>query len=154
MKRSTGSILCLLSLVLLPGCSSLLDVQSPDYNILRVVPRVALAFPLDRSTIDLEFLVEVDNPNSFALNMERIEFDLFIDDRKVFDGLSNRDIRVPANGIGEVTLETRIGYQEIREIFREIADVVRGGDADYRIEGKAWYRTRLGTVGLPFTVRD
>lgn len=153
MRRNIVLVLCLSAMLIASGCRSLLNIQEPDYEILRVVPRVSLAFPLERSTIDLEFLVEIDNPNTFALNLDRIDFDVFIDGREVIQGVSNREIRVPAQGVGEVVLSTRLTYDSIREIFREVAEVVRGGDADYQLKGKAWYRTRLGNVSLPFEIR-
>lgn len=152
MKRRHLIILCLASLLSVTGCRSLLNVENPDYSILRVVPRVALAFPFERSSIDLEFLIEVDNPNDFALNLDRVDFDLFIDRQKVIQGISNRQIRVPANGVGEVSISTRLDYASLRGVFREVMEVVRGGDPNYELRGKAHYKTPLGSVALPFQI--
>lgn len=162
MKRTltVGSLLAMLSIVagaalFLTNCSSLqkaLNIANPRYSIRDIRPRVDIALPLSASSIDIDFNVEVDNPNSVGLRLDQIDFNLFINDSPVFDTVSQQDLRIPANGRGNVALRTRIGYQNVRSLWNELVDVIRGQRARYEIRGNAYYQTPLGRLKFPVTV--
>ncbi|HEX2122824.1 MAG TPA: LEA type 2 family protein, partial [Thermoanaerobaculia bacterium] len=152
MKRNLtlGSLLAGLCIaagiasLLLSGCAavmSALDIQNPRYTIRDIRPRVDVAIPLSSSSIDIDFALEVDNPNSVGLRLDQIDFNLFINDSRVLDSISQQNINIPANGRGDVHLRTRIGYQNIRSLWGEIVDVVRGNRARYELRGNAYYNT-------------
>ena len=94
----------------------------------------------------------MDNPNPVGIRLDEIDFNLFINDTRVLDSVSRHDIRIPANGTGDVALRTRIGYSNIRSIWSEIVDVVRGRRARYEIRGNAYYDTPVGRLKFPVTV--
>lgn len=163
MKRNLtlGSALALVSiaagaaLLFLSGCAavqSALDIENPRYAIRDVRPRVDIAIPLSASSIDLDFALEVDNPNRVGLRLDQIDFNLFINDTRVLDSISQQDIRIPANGIGDVRLRTRIGYQNIRSIWGEVVNMIQGNRARYEIRGNAYYDTPVGRLKFPLTV--
>ena len=144
-----------LAFFLLSGCAAVgnaLNIQNPRYTIRDIRPRVAIAIPLSASSIDIDFNLEVDNPNTVGLRLDHIDFDLFINDARVLDSVSQQDIRIPARGIGDVHLRTRIGYQSIRTLWDEIVDVVRGQRARYELRGNAYYDTPAGRLRFPVTV--
>ena len=140
---------------LLSGCSAVqqaLNIENPRYAIRDIRPRVDIAIPLSASSIDIDFNLEVDNPNSVGLRLDQLDFDLFINDTRVLDSTSRQEVRVPANGIGNVQLQTRIGYQNVRSLWNEIVDIVRGQRARYELRGNAYYDTPLGRLKFPVTV--
>lgn len=136
------------------GCNTLRDLQieNPDYRLRDVQPRVSLALPLSASTIDFDMLVEVENPNRVGLNLDRVDFDLFVNNQRVVDSSTRDRVRIPANGIGQIRLRANVGYEDLRGIFREIADMVQGERANYEIRGRAYYDTPIGEMNFPFTV--
>lgn len=162
MRRNLtlGSILTIVSIatgaaLLLSGCAavqSALDIQNPSYAIRDVQPRIDIAIPLSASTIDLDFALEVDNPNRVGLRLDQLDFDLLINGTQVLDSVSRQDIRIPANGVGNVRLQTRIGYDNVRSLWGEIVDVIRGERARYEIRGNAYYDTPVGRLKFPLTV--
>lgn len=163
MKRSLtlGSLLACLSIaagaavLFLSGCSavkSILDIENPRYTIRGIRPRVDIAIPLSASSIDIDFDLEVDNPNKVGLRLDQIDFNLFINDSRILDSISDQNIDIPANGRGDVRLRTRIGYQNIRSLWNEIVDMVQGERARYEIRGNAYYNTPLGRLKFPVTV--
>lgn len=163
MKRplAIGSLLACISiaagfaLLFLSGCAavkSALDIENPRYSIREIRPRVDIAIPLSASSIDIDFAIEVDNPNRVGLRLDQIDFDLFINDSRILDSISEQNINIPANGRGDVRLRTRIGYQNIRSLWTEMVDVVRGQRARYEIRGNAWYNTPVGRLKFPVTV--
>jgi LEA14-like dessication related protein len=165
MKRNSltlGSLLAFLSITaglavfLLSGCSTIksaLDIQNPRYSIRNIHPRLDIAIPLSASSVDIDFALEVDNPNRVGLRLDQIDFNLFINDSRVLDSISQQNINIPANGRGDVQLRTRIGYQNIRSLWTEIVDIVSGRQrAKYELRGNAYYNTPVGRLRLPVSV--
>lgn len=163
MKRplAVGSLLAVLSLaaslalLLLPGCAAVqqaLNIENPRYSFREIRPRVNIALPLSASAIDIDFNIAVDNPNDVGIRLDQLDFNLLINNTRVLDGISQQNIRIPANGVGDVRLTTRIGYQNIRSIWNEMVDVIRGERANYQIQGNAWYDTPVGRLKFPVTV--
>ena len=140
----------------LSGCSALqsaLNIENPRYNIRDIRPRVDIALPLSASSIDIDFAIEVDNPNSVGLRLDQIDFNLFINNSRILDSISQQNISIPANGRGDVQLRTRIGYQNVRNLWNEMVDVVSGRQrAKYEIRGNAYYQTPVGRLKFPVTV--
>ena len=163
MKRSlftaallTGLCLMLAAVTLtMSGCSSVasaLNIVNPTYSLRNVQPRVAIALPLSASTIDLDFDLGVDNPNSVGLRMSGINFDMFVNGNRLLSSQSNNGIDIPANGYGAVHLRSRVGYNEIRGIWQQVADVIQGNRANYEVRGTAFYDTPVGRMNFPVTV--
>ena len=162
MKRTLtlGALLAAMSLVagaalLLSGCAavqSALDIQNPRYAIRDIRPRVDIAIPLSASSIDIDFALEVDNPNRVGLRLDQVDFNLFINNTRILDSISQQNINIPANGRGDVYLRTRIGYQNIRSMWNEVVDIVRGERARYELRGNAYYNTPVGRLKFPVTV--
>jgi LEA14-like dessication related protein len=165
MKRSLAlgtllagvSIAASLALLLLNGCAAAmnaLDIQNPRYSIRDIRPRVDIAIPLSSSSIDIDFALEVDNPNRVGLTLDQIDFNLFVNDSHVLDSVSQQGINIPANGRGDVRLMTRIGYSNVRSLWNELVDVIRGERAHYEIRGNAYYATPVGRLKFPVTVHS
>jgi LEA14-like dessication related protein len=163
MRRTLtiGSFLACLSMaaglaLLFSGCAAVqraLNIENPRYNIRNIHPRLDIAIPLSASSVDIDFAIEVDNPNSVGLRLDQIDFNLFINEARVLDSISQQNISIPANGRGDVQLRTRIGYQNIRSLWDELVDVVSGRQrAKYEIRGNAYYQTPVGRLKFPVTV--
>ena len=150
------SIISGFAVLLLSGCAAVqqaLNIENPRYALRDIRPRLDIAIPLSASSIDIDFNLEVDNPNSVGIRLDQVDFDLFINDSRILDSTSQQDIRIPANGIGDVQLRTRIGYQQIRSLWTEMVDIVSGRQrAKYELRGNAYYETPLGRLKFPVTV--
>ena len=150
------SIISGAAFLLLSGCAAVqqaLNIENPRYAIRDIRPRVDIAIPLSASSIDIDFNLEVDNPNSVGLRLDQLDFDLFINDTRVLDSTSRQELNIPANGIGDVQLRTRIGYQNVRTLWNEIVDIVSGRQrAKYELRGNAYYDTPLGRLKFPVSV--
>jgi LEA14-like dessication related protein len=149
------SIVSGLAFFLLSGCAAVgraLNIENPRYSIRDIRPRVDIALPLSASSIDIDFALEVDNPNSVGLRLSQLDFNLFINDTRVLDSVSREQFSIPANGVGQVDLRTRIGYQNVRSLWNEMVDIVRGQRARYELRGTAHYDTPVGRLRFPVTV--
>lgn len=140
--------------ILATGCNTLrdLNIENPRYSIRDVRPRVSIALPLSASTIDFDMNVSVDNPNSVALRLDRVDFDILVDGQHVVSGVSRDQVRIPAKGIGEIPLRARVGYSQLRSIWREVTNAVQGDRAKYQVKGRAYYDTPIGQLNFPVTI--
>jgi LEA14-like dessication related protein len=163
MKRNLlfASLLAAVCIILsvvtltLSGCQSLagLNIVNPRYSLRGVVPHVAIALPLSQSAIDLDFTIEVDNPNAVALRLDWLDFDLAVNDTPVLTSVrAEQGVHIPAHGVGDVRLRTRVGYENLKTLFREVADMVQGNRATYAIHGNAYYQTPIGQMRFPLTL--
>ena len=163
MKRTLtyGAVLTGLCVVLavvtlaLSGCSSVgraLNIVNPNYTIRDVRPHVSLALPLSASSIDFDFTIGVDNPNTVGLNLARLDFGVLVNGNRLIDSVNNERINIPARGSNDVHLRARVGYQQIPNLFQQIANVVQGQRANYQIQGNAYFDTPIGQMRFPVTV--
>ena len=163
MKRTLAlalvlTILCIvLSLITLSmtGCSTIasaLDIQNPRYTFRNVRPRVDIAIPLSASTIDFDYDLGIENPNRVGITLDRVVLDLLVDDRQLVNTVSQQGVRIPANGYGEAHLRSTVAYQNVRAVFNQIVDEIRGNRATYHLRGDAWYDTPAGTLRFPVSV--
>lgn len=153
----TGLCLALAAVTLaLSGCSAVrtaLNIVNPTYSLRDIRPHVSLALPLSASSIDLDFDVGVDNPNSVGLRLDRLDFDVLVNDNPLLTQVSTpQGVDIPARGLGNVHIKTRVGYQNIRNIWSQVVDWIQGNRATYQIRGNAYYNTPLGTMRFPVTV--
>lgn len=141
--------------LLLSGCSTLagaLNIQNPSYTIRNVQPHVALALPINASTIDFDFTVGIDNPNTVGLNLARLDFGVLVNGNRLVDSVSSDRINIPARGANDVHLRARVGYQQIPSLFQQIVNVIEGHRADYQIQGNAYFDTPVGQMRFPVSV--
>lgn len=152
----TGGCIVLSAVTLaLSGCRSLVgaNLVKPSYTLRSVVPHVAIALPLTASAIDFDITISVDNPNPIGLRLEWLEFDLAINDTPVLTSVrADQGVNIPAHGVGDVHLRTRVAYANLKELFRQIAGIVEGNRAHYTINGNAYYKTPFGLRRYPLTL--
>lgn len=162
MKRnlSVGALLTALAIVaavasvVVSGCAGLpLNIENPRYSIRDIRPRVDIALPLSASTIDINFNLEVDNPNPVGLRLDQLDFNLFVNDTRLLESTRAYNVNIAANDRSNVQLETRIGYQNLRSMWDQVVNWIRGErGTKYELRGTAYYNTPLGRLKFPVTV--
>jgi len=153
MKRkllfaSLATSLC----IALAGCNTLrnLNIINPSYSLRSVSPRVNLGIP---PSVDLDFTINVNNPNPVGLRLDYFDFDLLVDNNPILRNIhSVQGLRIPAQGDSDVHLATHVNYDSIRTIYNEIVNVIHGNRATYGIQGNAYYDTPVGQLRFPVTV--
>jgi len=138
--------------LLTSGCASIVDIQNPTYSVRDIRPHLSIAIPLSASSIDFNFLLGVDNPNRISLPVSHLDFDLFANDTHLISAISRDRVTIPAHGYGEVPVRARVGYNEIRDVWSTVVDLVTGNRARYRLTGTAYYDTPFGERRFPVSV--
>jgi LEA14-like dessication related protein len=138
--------------IALAGCNTLgnLHIINPSYSLRSVDPRVNLGIP---PSVDLDFTINVNNPNPVGLRLDHFDFDVLVDNNPVLRNVhSVQGLRIPAQGDSDVHLATHLSYDSIRAIYNEIVNVIQGNRATYGIQGNAYYDTPAGQLQFPVTV--
>jgi LEA14-like dessication related protein len=119
-----------LSLVLLAGCASAFsDVEPPEVSL----AGLALEQPgLFEQRLRLD--VRLRNPNDFALDVERLLFDLEVNDQPLGKGWTTATFDVPAFGEAVVPVSIVVPTSGLIERMVELATTQR---LDYRLKGEA-----------------
>ena len=139
-------------LIAISGCSTLanLHVINPTYSLRSVEPRVNFTIP---PSVDLNFTVNVNNPNPVGLTLNALDFDLLVNNDAIVRNVhSTQGFQIPARGDNDVHLATHVTYDSIRSIYNEVVNVIQGNRATYGIQGNASYDTPVGRMTFPVSV--
>jgi LEA14-like dessication related protein len=82
--------------------------------------------------------LRIKNPNSFALPIQNLNYQLFLNNKSFFKGTNNKAVTIPAQGEGYV--ET--------DINSNIADVVEGWDQWFSLAKRSLNYRLTGDVGV------
>jgi len=129
-----------LCLLLLTGCASVFgDVEPPEVSL------AGLAFDqpgLFEQRLRLD--VRLRNPNDFQLDVERLLFDLEVNDRELGRGWTTESFAVPAFGEALVPVTVVVPTSDLIHRIIELGTTQR---LDYRLTGEARLSNRtFGTV--------
>jgi len=139
-------------LIATSGCNTLanLHVINPSYQLRSVNPHLNLGIP---PSMDLEFTVNVNNPNPVALTLNYFDFDVLVNNNPILRNVhSVQGFRIRAQGDNDVHLATHVTYDSIRSIYTEVVNMIQGNRASYGIQGNAYYDTPVGQLRFPVSV--
>jgi LEA14-like dessication related protein len=138
--------------IALEGCNTLanLHIVNPSYSLRSVNPHLNLGIP---PSVDLDFTVNVNNPNPVGLRLDYFDFDVFVNNDPILRNVhSVQGFQIPANGDNDVHLATHVTYDSIRSIYNEVIGMIQGNRATYGIQGNAYYGTPVGQLRFPVNV--
>src|SRR5579884_1696571 len=139
-------------LVALSGCNTLanLHIINPSYSLRSVTPHLNLGLP---PSVDLDFVVNVYNPNRVGLQLNYLDFDVFVNNEAILRNVhSVQGFSIPANTDNDVHLATHVTYDSIRAIYDQVISMIQGNRATYGIQGNAYYDTPIGQLRFPVNV--
>jgi len=87
--------LLIVSVICVAGCANMLTSkpQAPSVSVAQVVP-----LNLSLSKSELAITLRVNNPNSYDLAVQALDFEVFLAGEKMADGNSSDAVTIPANG--------------------------------------------------------
>lgn len=96
----------------------------------------------------LEILVDVYNPNSYSLGVERFSYDLAIENVHWGLGSTPNAITVEGRNSATVRLPLDVSWSQLGEAGRE---ALRTGSVNYGVSGEITVGTSLGDVSVPYS---
>ena len=144
MKRS-ALLICLAALLLLPSCMSWF-LKQPTFALKEVsITRISLA------EIHLLFGIEVQNPNSFGMNLLSLEYTVYLNDREAGKGRVDKEVQIAkaSSTLVQVPLQA-----DLKNLGDPIRLLFGGQNLRYKIEGAAVIKASVGTATYPFSKSD
>lgn len=129
----------------IPGVGGL--IESPRFSL---APNGAQLVRLDPPGVGpaaalFRFNIDVENPNSFGLNLAGIDFDFFVEGNQVARSQFRDGVQLAANGRSQLTLDASVPLREGIQLLVDLAELIIGEPTDYRIDGTVSVRA-LGSV--------
>ncbi|MFK7829704.1 MAG: LEA type 2 family protein [Congregibacter sp.] len=156
-----GTLLAAIGTLLLLGLSGCAAVGMSDFD----EPQVELVglTPIAGSGMEARFLVSlrIVNPNSIALDVDGMAYDVFIRGNKVLNGVSNEPLLVDAYSEKTAELEVSVGMFSSFALLRDLLSNPPDGGLPYKLNAKISRRgligairvTREGTINLENALR-
>lgn len=140
------------TIVKLQGAATLLSfvwalTACTSFGKLVEKPNVKLdTLKIQSPTVDgatLVFGLAVENPNSVALEVDELVYDLEFDGRALSSGKLEQGARVPAKSTATVEIPVAVKYSDL---FSSVIRLLTNETSPYRIKGSA----RVGPFEVPF----
>jgi len=152
MNRNKRSIvrtgIVILTGVYLTGCANLaqilnqMDVQKPVVTM-KSVDLTALSL----ETADLQFTLEINNPNSFGINLAGFDYQLDINQHPFLNG--DQPDKIEIGGRNSSLLDVPVTINYIR-LFDAVRDLLENKKADYKVDfGFKFDLPVLGNTRIP-----
>ena len=129
-------------LVFLSSCLSWF-LEQPTFALKEVaITRLSL------TDIHFRFGIEVQNPNSFDLDLRALEYTVYFNEQEVGRGRLDKEVRIAKTSatLVQVPLQT-----DLKSLGDPLGLVLAGQDLKYKIEGAAIVKASLGTATIPFS---
>ena len=140
-----GSIL--VAFVFWTGCKSIQNVAKSKIPVAKASDlRITGA---DFSSLDLEVDLEIENPNSFAVTLSGLAYDLVINQRSILQGDQEKALRIDAAQRSTLSIPMSLSLQNLLSEFPEI---LRQDTFDYQLDTRTQFSLPLfGDIGVPLT---
>ena len=126
----------------LPSCMNWF-LEQPTFALKEVaVTRLSL------TDIHFRFGIEVQNPNSFELDLRALEYTVYFNDREVGRGRLDKEVRVAKTSATLVQVPLQTDFKSLGD---PLGLILAGQDLRYKIEGAAIVKASLGTATIPFS---
>lgn len=126
-------------LMILSGCSSLDKiVKSPKVDVTEVRLKSAEA-----KTAILEIVMKVTNPNGISVTVDKLKYDLQVNEKTVTSGVFDQNVKIPANETTEVAVPLEVAY---KDLFKTAIKMLTDKSAPYRALGSV----QIGPFDIPF----
>jgi LEA14-like dessication related protein len=96
----------------------------------------------------LDILVDVYNPNAYGLGVERLSYDLMIENVHWGVGSTDLPIALDAGRSTTVRLPLQISWSRLGDVGR---DALRTGSVNYGVSGEMMVATSIGSRSVPFS---
>jgi LEA14-like dessication related protein len=146
------SLLTVLLPVALAGCAGLQGVARTVLQEPKLTFRSASLQALDLEGATVGFNFDLENPNSFGVNLAKIGWGIEVEGTRIAAGDLPGGLAVPARGKAPVTFPVRVRFRDVPGIVS-----ILGGGKDqlgYRLSGNVGVRTPVGVIDIPMSHTD
>lgn len=145
MYRKKALTALLLGLMAIAGCAALDTLQ-------QLIQKPEIRFKgmgLENASLtegDLLFTFNVSNPNPVGVTLSRVVYDLKLNGKTFVKNTLNKNIALPANGLGTMEVPVTINYLDF---FQSVADFVQADKLAYDLSGSVG----AGPFDIPYQTK-
>lgn len=118
MRRIALILFVLLSILLISRCAvldQLATVQKPNVNV-KDVKVTGLSF----QDIDLNVVMNIDNPNGFGVKLASYDYSLSSQNTEIMSGTEPSGLQIMANGQQSVSVPVNLKFQKLYDLYSSI----------------------------------
>lgn len=97
--------------------------------------------------LDLKTFIEIKNPNSIEVVMEKFTYDFYVNNVNAFSGIFSQKTEIEPGKSKTISMLVNIPYDKITQA---ILTLIKEGKANYKIKGRVYFSTIIGE--FPFDV--
>lgn len=120
MTRHLGKGVLVFTLLGVVGCATLLSIIGIDPERPKATLKSIEVSSVSFEKIELVVTLSVENKNSFALNVEAMDYHVSIAKVEAASGLVSTNVSVPANGSADVPLPVTVRTQVLKDVLARI----------------------------------
>lgn len=128
----------IISLYFITGCSNI-PTEYADYITPKVSVENIRVAEMGLMEQTLEVRLKVDNPNPFQLPIEKLVYNLSLNDKPFAEGESDKAVNIPAEGNDTVTLQMKTKLTDILSQWQSALD----RKFQYHIKGNLYFLSWL-----------
>jgi len=143
MNRLAGILIAGIVTLSLQGCAFLqqrLAVKDLQLDFQSVSVK---ALTLDK--IDLEVALEAFNPNDVEAVIDRLDYVIYIEDRRAMSGYTDEEYRISPHGTKVIKLNSTIRLVDLPDVFLAIKEAAKKSSVKTTADVKVHVKTLLGT---------
>ncbi|NIA22728.1 MAG: hypothetical protein GWP03_00950 [Proteobacteria bacterium] len=142
MKKLFISLIVVLVFSSCSFIKSVQTVEKPDISIKSVSIG---AIGLTEATLNLA--LNVNNGNSFSINLSKLDYNIAINKYNVGSGIKN-NLSLPASQTKIVELPITVKYSSFSDLFKSI---IQKKALKYRVYGRGYLKTSFTTFSFPYS---
>ncbi len=127
-----------IALVFLTSCASMVNLESPKVDVKSVQVE-----NINGNFATLRFAGTIQNPNSVKIEINKINYDLQLNKKKVAAGMYNEVLAVAGNATGEFSIPVQFA---VSEVFESVLSALLSSKVEYLLVGSA----DVGWIRIPF----
>jgi len=147
-KNKTGNSLTFVIIALLLSCSTFKtlmnrsSLKNPEVKVSN-----ARITGISFQDVDLQFDLDISNPNSLGIKLESFDYDFLLDESSFVKGEQDKGLEIAANNVSTVQLPVTLGF---REIYNSYKGLTSKDSTKYQLNaGLAFNIPILGAVRIP-----
>lgn len=99
--------------------------------------------------------IRVSNPNKYTVVLDRMLFDLLINNRVVVKDIENSIRRdIDAGQSTTFSIPVKITYEEVENVSAGLFDYIRKGEASYKLDAEVFFDSEITSFSYDTTITE
>ncbi|MBJ6763532.1 LEA type 2 family protein [Myxococcaceae bacterium JPH2] len=146
MKKRSLLVLFVLAVTTLAGCASLQNLMKNAFKKPRISFKTARLADASLSNATVNLVYEVENPNSFGLELASVSYAFFVEGKQVVAGSPPKGLDLKAHGKSELVFPANVKFADIVPV---VETFLNKDQAAYKAQGSVGIQTPIGVLTFP-----